>query len=311
MADRHERDQSEQHEFATRTRDSDESRPTSEDPPSGDGREADFDLGLVQADDALLDALAGYEGGDGAGDLADQELSALLLAWRRDVDSVPIGEVVHTDTAVDVIAAGRLSSRRRPRLLVPVAAAAAVLVITFGGVGIAARDAQPGDALWGLTRVLYADHARSIEAAAAVLTDLREAENALGDGRMSEAKSLLDSAGEQLVVVSDEDGKDDLKRQHEMLSAKLPGGQIPGGGDPSGGSQAPGIDPSTTSGPSVPPSVPPSDPSTPPSTSTNPPTSSTSPSTSSSIVGELPSDGTSPRGEVPGDDSTPDAPAAN
>jgi hypothetical protein len=310
VADRHERDQSEQREFATRTGDSEELRATAHDQPGDDGPGADFDLGLVQADDALLDALAGYEGGDGGGDLADQELSALLLAWRRDVDSVPIGEVVDTDTAVDTIAAGRLSSRRRPRLLVPVAAAAAVLVITFGGVGIAARDAQPGDALWGLTRVLYADHARSIEAAAAVLTDLSKAESALGDGRMSEAKSLLDSASQQLVVVSDEDGKDDLRRRHQQLSAQLPGGTgTPGASDPS--NIPPGSGLTTTPGPSVPPSVPPSDPSTPPSTSTPPPTSSTAPSTSSSIVGDLPSDGTSQRGEVPGDDAVPEAPQAN
>lgn len=281
MADRHERDQSEPH-----------------------------DLGLVQADDALLDAVAGYEVGDGGGDLADEELSALLLAWRRDVDSVPIGEIVDTKTAVYTVAAGRLSSRRRPRLLVPVAAAAAILVITFGGVSIAARDAQPGDTLWGLTRVLYADHARSIEAAAAVLTDLSRAENALGDGRMSEAKSLLDSAGQQLVVVFNEDGKDDLWRKHQLLCAQLPGGgDTPGASDPS--NIPPGSGATTTPGSSLQPSLPPSDPSTPPSTSTNPTTLSTTPSTSSSVVGDLPSDGTSQRGEVPGDNTGPEAPSAN
>jgi hypothetical protein len=97
-----------------------------------------------------------------------------------------------------------------------------VLAIVFAGVGLAARDAQPGDTLWGLTRVLYADHARSVEAAAAVRTDLREAEEALANGKVAEAKSMLDEASHALPTVASEDGKDDLQAQHAALVAQLP-----------------------------------------------------------------------------------------
>jgi len=129
--------------------------------------EAEFaaDLSAVQADDALLDALGGSDPGIADG-LGEQELNELLLAWRRDIDSEPLAELVDLDTAVTTVKTAALAQRhgqraRRHRFLVPVAAAAAVLAIAFTGTGLAARDAQPGDTLWGLTKVLYADHARS------------------------------------------------------------------------------------------------------------------------------------------------------
>ncbi len=71
----------------------------------------------------------------------------------------------------------------------------------FAGVGLAARDAQPGDTLWALTKVLYADHARSVEAAEAVKADLREAEAALTEGNVDEAKSKLEDAHAALPTV--------------------------------------------------------------------------------------------------------------
>ncbi|GAA1281782.1 hypothetical protein GCM10009634_27660 [Saccharothrix xinjiangensis] len=64
------------------------------------------DLAGIRADDALLDALGGRNP-EQADALVDDELNALLLAWRREVDSRPVGELVDTDTAVATIAAGQ------------------------------------------------------------------------------------------------------------------------------------------------------------------------------------------------------------
>jgi Anti-sigma-D factor RsdA to sigma factor binding region len=195
------------------------------------------DLAQIRSDDALLDALAaqyraaengapstnGHHSGNGHApvDFDDEQLNALLLAWRQDVDSVPIPEMVDTTTAVATVTAARSARRRRPRLLVPVAAAAAALAIAFTGVGMAARDAQPGDALWGLSKVLYADHARSVEAAQSVRTDLDDAQQALQQGKIDEAKDALQAAGSALSAVSTEDGKDDLQAKHESLLEQL------------------------------------------------------------------------------------------
>ncbi|MFD7653068.1 anti-sigma-D factor RsdA [Actinosynnema sp. NPDC059797] len=178
------------------------------------------DLAGIRADDALLDALGGRNP-EQADSLVDDELNALLLAWRREVDSRPVGELVDTDTAVATIAAARPQPRSRHRYLIPLASAAAVLAIAFTGVSLVARDAEPGDALWGLTRVLYSDHARSVEAAVAVRTDLDNAGTALREGRYREAKVALDKAGEYLRSVSDDDGRDDLTQRHETLKQEL------------------------------------------------------------------------------------------
>lgn len=247
---------------------------------------SEFDLSLVHADDEYLDLLGATNLDDPDG-VPDDELSRLLLSWRRDVDTEPIGDLVDEQLATVTVQAARLRRKRRPRLLVPVAAAAAVLAIAFAGIGLAARDAQPGDTLWALTKVLYSDHARSVEAAEAVKADLREAEAALTDGDVDEAKSKLEAAHAQLTTVLSEDGQKALEKQHAKLMAQIPGGtsgeasqpptltptQAP---DPGTGSGTdPGTDPQSPTGPDTSESTPP-DTSTAPETTTTPPTSTES-----------------------------------
>jgi hypothetical protein len=235
-----------------------------------------IDFSLVHADDAFLDAL-GAAHPDRDDTLADDKLAALLISWRQDVDAEPIGDLVDPKLAVATVQAARIRQRRGSRLLAPIAAAAAVLAIIFAGVGLAARDAQPGDTLWGLTRVLYSDHARSVEAAAAVRTDLREAEAALAHGRVAEAKTMLDQARHQLPTVSTEDGKSELAAQHAALVAKLPDNPAVGVSPPPEAS--PTTAPVTgTTGPVT--STP--DPTTTPPSTTNPTTTTTEPSPTTS-----------------------------
>ncbi|MFD8497921.1 anti-sigma-D factor RsdA [Amycolatopsis sp. NPDC059657] len=276
--------------------------------------EAEFaaDLSAVQADDALLDALGGSDPKVADG-LGDQELNALLLAWRRDIDSEPLADLVDTDTAITTVKTAALAKKygqrgARRRTLVPVAAAAAVLAILFTGTGLAAKDARPGDTLWGLTKVLYADHARSIEAAAAARLDLERANLALAGGRLDDARKALDDAKAALRQVSPDDNLDQLMDQHRQLSAQL--------ANPTGANPPPAT---TTSGPGSPSSITsvPQQPTTsviPPGTgdgSTKPtPTSSSSPSptptptTSTTQSGTANVPGTSPRYEVPDSSDT-------
>jgi anti-sigma-D factor RsdA-like protein len=275
------------------------------------------DLAQIKSDDALLDALAaqvngrpatnGHRPAEAAGtaDFDDEQLNALLLAWRQDVDSVPLPEMVDTKAAVATVTAARSARRRRPRLLVPVAAAAAVLAVAFAGVGMAARDAQPGDALWGLSKVLYADHARSVEAAESVRTDLNDAQTALQQGKIDEAKDALQAAGSALPSVSREDGKDQLQAKHESLLEQLTStagpttSQVPVPTQRSETSKPSQTSPSTsTSTPtSEKPSSTPS--STPTSSSSSPPPSSSAGPNSESGDPPLPGNGP-PRSDEPG-----------
>ncbi|TCO65430.1 anti-sigma-D factor RsdA [Actinocrispum wychmicini] len=262
------------------------------------------DMAQIRSDDALLDALAAQVNGalgtngrhpdtmSGVVDFDDEQLNALLLAWRQDVDSVPVPVMVDTTAAVATVTAAKSARRRRPRMLVPVAAAAAVLVGVFAGVGIAARDAQPGDALWGLSKVLYADHARSVEAAQSVRSDLNDAQQALQQGKIDAAKDALQAASSQLPAVSSEDGKDALQAKHESLMQQLSGTTGPivpttlpaQRSDSSRAEQPQTPTPSTsTQAPSSekPSSQPPSSTSSAPSSAVQPPSSSSEPSAGS------------------------------
>lgn len=263
-----------------------------------DDREA-IDLARVHADDALIDRLNGSSlATDVDLEFADDELNALLLSWREDVISEPIGDLVDTDYAMATVRAAKIRKKHRPRLLVPVAAAAAVLAIAFTGVGLAARDAVPGDTLWGLTRVLYADHARSVEAADSVRKDLNEAQSALQSGKMDEAKTKLADAQLSLPEISSEDGKDSLTQQHATLLAQVgePTDIPPTGTDPT--SSPAQSSSQQTSSPSSP--VDTTSPSNPPSSST--PTETTTPPVSSSTSEVPPPEESTPgRSDTPGD----------
>lgn len=262
-----------------------------------------IDFSLVHADDEFLDALGAVEA-DQDRDFADDRLAALLLAWRNDVDSEPITELVDPKLAVATVHAARIRQRRGSRLLAPIAAAAAVLAIIFAGVGLMARDAQPGDTLWGLTRVLYADHARSVEAAQAVRLDLSQAEQALASGRVAEAKTKLDEARHTLPTVASEDGHSDLRAKHAELEAKLTDNPAEGASPP------PSADPTTNPATGTTSTTPPDTSTVNPSPTTD--TSTTTPTTTSSSQnepGRVETEPTSPKGGTEPGSSPGEAPA--
>lgn len=247
------------------------------------------DLFAVRADDALLDALGGSDP-KVADELGQAELNELLLSWSREVDSEPMPQLVDTDTAIATIRAAKedLPKReRRRRLYVPVAAAAAVLAVAFGGASIAARDAQPGDTLWGLTKVLYADKASSVEASYDVRAEFKIAENALDDGELDAARDALDKARNALDDVNDEEGHDGLQSQHDELRDQLEGDGSDNENEdsPSSGNQSPDSSSPSESEPTDPSS----ETSTPPDTSTSEPPPTTDPP-ASSTDGETTSD---------------------
>lgn len=231
--------------------------------------EEPVDLAALQADDALLDALGGTNPEVPAhDDHRAPDLETLLVAWRREVDAAPIGDLVDVDMAVAAIAdASRPSSRYR-RYLVPLATAAAVLMIAFTGVGLAARNALPGDMLWGVAQVLYTDHAREVQAATSARIELANANAAFLQGDRVAAEAALQRARQQMREVDVEHGLAELKSAQESLAAKVDGSD-----------SRSVLTASPRSRPPAPSTLPPS----PPSATPEPPASSTSsgaPSTS-------------------------------
>ena len=188
------------------------------------------DLAAVQADDALLDALRGP---NPSPEGSDARLTQVLMAWRDEVDTEPVIQLVDTDTALAVVARARRPEPRRGGVLVPFAAAAAVLAIAFSGVGVGARAAEPGDRLWSLTKVLYTEHARSVEAAVEVREQLRQADAALAEGRPEEAGAALQQVEQELAAVApDEEGRAKLLVKRDELRQRL--GSQPGTDDGAG-----------------------------------------------------------------------------
>lgn len=186
------------------------------------------DLAAVQADDLLLDGLGGTNPqAPGRDDNRVPDLETLLVAWRRDVDAAPIGELVDVDGAIAAIAEGYRPTKQRRRHLIPLATAAAVLVIAFTGVGLAARDASPGDMLWGVSQVLYTDHARVVQAASSARIELANANKAFLNGDRVAAEAALQRAQQQMQQVDAEHGLAELKSAQASLAAKVEGGDSP------------------------------------------------------------------------------------
>jgi hypothetical protein len=181
-----------------------------------------IDLVAVQADDELINALSagmtvsspGRSGYD-----TDDRVAAILAAWRAEVDVEPIPELVDVDTAVATVLAARRPARRTRRLA-PVAAAAAFVVLAVGGVSVSSYNAQPDDALWGVSKVLYSERAESVEAAVRVEARITKAKEALVSGQPVVAAQELAQAKADLAVVRPEEGKTELVQVQEFLVAK-------------------------------------------------------------------------------------------
>lgn len=189
-----------------------------DDDPLASGAGEPIDMAQVRADDAFVEALAKANRGAEA-DPLDERMASLLLSWRDDVGVEASKPLIDLETAV---AAVRNAPRPADRQIFgPLAAAAAVLVIAFTGVGLAARDAVPGNPLFGVTKVLYSDKAKSVEAAVAVRTKLEVASEALASGRVGEAQDAIEQAQSKLPVVAAEDGQGDLVARTELLITEL------------------------------------------------------------------------------------------
>ena len=180
------------------------------------------DLVAVQADDELINALAAgmsVSAPGASGYDADDRVAAILAAWKADVDCEPMPELVDLDTAVSTVLAARPPSGRT-RHLVPVAAAAAFLVLAIGGVSVTSYNAQPDDALWGISKVLYSERADSVEAAARVEERIASAKDALAAGQPVRAAQELAQAERDLQAVRPQEGQSELAEAQDFLQAK-------------------------------------------------------------------------------------------
>jgi len=203
------------------------------DGPLPPGATEPVDVVQVRADDALIAALSRADETH-IDDPIDERLAGLLRTWRDDVHAEPERPLVDIAAAHQALASAP-RPRRRHNPIGPWATAAAVLVVAFVGMGLAAKGAEPGDPLWNVTKVLYSEKAKSVEAAITVRRKLQQATEALDSGRVSDAKVALEEAKDKLTVVAVEDGQQALTTRTEELLEEL------------GGTTGPTTPPATTS----------------------------------------------------------------
>ncbi len=194
----------------------------------GDDVEEPIDLVAVQADDELISALAaGMSVSSATGSHsyhADDQVVALLSAWRADVAEEPIPDLVDLDMAVAAVQAGIKANRPtrsgRARHLVPVAAAAAFLVLVGGGVSIGSASAEPDSTLWPVSKMLFSERAASVEAAVRASDKIESAKKALTDGQPQAAAAELQQAQKELSAVRPQEGQAQLVDVKNFLVAK-------------------------------------------------------------------------------------------
>ena len=193
-----------------------------------------LDADAVLRDDALLDALSR---GEVLPEFGDDAAVKLLLAWRDDVvgtaglakespaPAVPVRSIGTAKVPEPAPTPPRrdrrgLLSQRVSRRAVVAAVAATIGVGSIGSVA-AASVAEPGSPLWPITKVVYEDRAKSVEARESSLSLLRRAQEAADHNDSDEAKRLLDTALKEADQVNDEDDKDKIEQQADEVRAQL------------------------------------------------------------------------------------------
>jgi hypothetical protein len=195
------------------------------------------DLETVQADEALLDAL-----GQGGCVPDDDELAAMLGAWRANLDTEPLPALAYdalpivTDDAdadwaggpdgqtqvIPMVDAGRSRGSRRSVPLRPrtvrLAVAAAVVIATAGGVSVAAAGAQPSDPLWPVVKIVHPGVA-DVRAAQDAIDKARDA---VDDHHYDDARQLIDKAAALVAKVHDPQQSQRLRGELDEVRGMLP-----------------------------------------------------------------------------------------
>jgi len=224
-----------------------------------------LDADAVLRDDALLDALGR---GEMLPEFGDDHTARLLLAWRDDIaDTAGLPDVAASPVrsiGTARVPTGPVAEPRRFRLSRRVTVAAAFAAFAVGSIGsvAAAATAEPGSPLWPITKVVYEDRAKSLEAREGALSLLREARDAAEHNNPDQARRLLASALQEAGDVSDESDKDRIQEQADKVVAQLAAMDPT---DPAVPTSPPGSAPVTSPTP-----VPEPTPSTEPTTAPNP-----------------------------------------
>ncbi|MDL9938305.1 anti-sigma-D factor RsdA [Gordonia sp. ABSL1-1] len=190
--------------------------------PSDDVDAGDpVDIAAISLDDQFLDALS-RDVPVPTRDDAEYELAALLSGWRHEVVGTPAPELPTVEEVERAIAATERAGRgkRIVRHLRVVSGAAAVVIVAAAGLTVLSQGAQPGDPLWGVKKVVFAEAASETQASYDVRNNLERAQEAISSGRMDEAASLIQKAESQMGPVRSSDTREQMGEWIKRLRAE-------------------------------------------------------------------------------------------
>ena len=162
------------------------------------------DLQAVRRDDEFLDALAAG-GGLPPTDEGEAAVGALLFAWRTETLS-PAPPVHPTLADVDAALAAQEAERKRQgftRHLRLISGAAAITAVAAAGLLVLSENSEPGDPLWNVKKVVFAEQAQQTQATVNVQNHLERAEAALAAGDTVAVTSLVQKAEQELRPVNE------------------------------------------------------------------------------------------------------------
>jgi len=232
-------------------------------------------LDEVARTDLLLDALA--ERADvRLADPDDDALAALLGDWRDDLRWPPASALVSQDEATEALIAGMSERRRARRGLAAVGSVAATL-LALSGFGAVVADARPGDALYGLHKMMFDEpRVNDDQIVLSAKADLAKVEQMIAQGQWVQAQTQLAEVSSTRQAVNDGSRRQDLLAEVNQLNSKVEK-RDPRAEAPAPASEATSSAPTATSTSprAVTPSTTSRAPSTSPATATSPTTSTT------------------------------------
>ncbi|GAA3965896.1 anti-sigma-D factor RsdA [Gordonia caeni] len=169
-----------------------------------DHGENSVDLQAVRRDDEFLDALAAG-GGLPPADEGEAAVGSLLFAWRTEALAPP--PPVHPTLAdVDAALAAQAAERKRQgftRHLRLISGAAAITAVAAAGLLVLSENSEPGDPLWNVKKVVFAEQAQQTQATINVQNHLERAEAARAAGDTVAVASLVEQAEHELRPINE------------------------------------------------------------------------------------------------------------
>ncbi|ATD70258.1 MULTISPECIES: anti-sigma-D factor RsdA [Gordonia] len=179
-----------------------------------------LDFAEVGFDENFLDALS-HDVPVPTRDSTEYQLAELLSGWRNDVVSTPVSQLVSVDDVERAIASTERASRgrRMVRHLRVVSGAAAIVIVAAAGLTVLSEGSQPGDPLWGVKQVVFAEAASETQAAHDVRADLERAEAAIAAGDTQAAASFIAKAQSSMGPMRDKDSREEMSDWMNRLRA--------------------------------------------------------------------------------------------